>query len=95
MGRVSYRAPRRSLFERCGLRRRPPSAPSPSIPAQRPLPGIELVDARTHVRHTVDDAEAIRLGRDGKCIARCGVLVLVAGMTDPGRVACTKPGCYR
>lgn len=95
MGRVSHRAPRRSLLERCGLRRRPPSAPSVSIPMQRRAPGIELVDAQTRVLHTVDDDELIKAGREGKCRSRCGVLVLVASMTDPGRIRCTKPACYR
>jgi hypothetical protein len=96
MGRISHRAPRRSLLERCGLRRRPRTTPAPSasIPAQRRSPGIELVDAQTHVRHTADDAELIKAGREGKCRSRCGVLVLVASMTDPGRIRCTKPACY-
>jgi len=79
----------------CLRRRRPRAVESASVvvPAQR-RPGIELVDAQTRVLHTVDEAEVVKAGREGKCWSRCGVEVLVASMTDPGRIRCTKPACY-
>jgi hypothetical protein len=58
-----------------------------------PLITIELVDSRTEVAHRVtDEAFADRL--DGGCYrAVCGMLVLPASLTAPGRSHC--PACER
>jgi hypothetical protein len=84
-----HRAPRPSLLERCGLRRRR----VPLIPAQR-QPGIELVDARTRVVHRVSDDELVAVSRKGSCWALCGAFVLVASIADPGRSRCGAGSCF-
>jgi hypothetical protein len=58
-----------------------------------PLLTIELVDSRTEVAHRVsDEAFADRL--EGGCYrAVCGMLVLPASLTAPGRGHC--PACER
>lgn len=69
---------------------RPHRLPKAGIPAPR-RPGIELVDARTRVAHQVSPEE-LRAGRaQGNYQARCGVRLLVASLTDPGRGRCR--GC--
>ncbi|MDQ3764947.1 MAG: hypothetical protein M3460_26580 [Actinomycetota bacterium] len=69
---------------------RPARAPR----ATAPLVTIELVDSRTEVAHRVTD-EAFTTGRraGGRYRAVCGVLVLPASLTAPGRGHC--PACER
>ncbi|MGH3765367.1 MAG: hypothetical protein ACRDS0_06975 [Pseudonocardiaceae bacterium] len=60
------------------------------IPVPR-RPGIELVDGITQVRHRVS-SDALHAGRQrGDYVALCGVRLLAASLTDPGRGQC--PGC--
>lgn len=61
---------------------------SPASPA--PVPSIELVDGRTRVAHRVtsDELLAGRLA-GGVCTALCGVRVVAASLTDPGRDRCS------
>jgi hypothetical protein len=64
-------------------------AASTTVPARR-RPNIELVDASTQVAHRVT-SEQLVLGcrTDGSCTALCGVRVLAASLTDPGRRRCS------
>jgi hypothetical protein len=81
---TSHRRPSR-LARVFGSRR----AASTTVPAQR-RPSIELVDASTRVAHRVT-SEQLVLGcrTDGSCTALCGVRVLAASLTDPGRRHCS------
>lgn len=78
-------APDRSWWRTVGARLRyPPTAP---VPGPR-LPSIELVDARTRVAHRVSP-DLMRAGRaQGEYEALCGVRLLVASLSDPGRGRC-------
>lgn len=60
--------------------------PRPSID-----PYIELVDGLTRVSHRVTSEELLA-GRlpGGFCTALCGVRVLAASLTDPGRSRCPE-----
>jgi hypothetical protein len=53
--------------------------------------GIELVDARTRVAHQVSPEELGAGRARGDYQALCGVRVLAASLTDPGRGRCA--GC--
>jgi hypothetical protein len=61
--------------------------------SQRPGigPSIELVDGLTRVSHRVTSEELLA-GRlpGGSCTALCGVRVLAASLTDPGRGRCPE-----
>ena len=64
-------------------------SPKAAIPPPR-RPGIELVDARTRVAHQVSPDE-LRAGRArGDYQALCGVRLLAASLTDPGRGRCRE-----
>lgn len=65
----------------------------PKAPVSRPrLPSIELVDARTRVAHQVSP-EVLLAGRArGEYEALCGVRLLAASLTEPGRGQC-EPCC--
>lgn len=76
---------RPGLLERLGLHR-----PRPVVPAQRRLPGIELVHAHTKLTHLVSDDALVEGSRAGRCWAMCGEFVLVGSMMDPGRGRCGK-----
>jgi hypothetical protein len=55
-----------------------------------PVPGIELVDARTRMAHQVSPEE-LRAGRArGDYQARCGARLLAASLTDPGCGQCPE-----
>lgn len=63
---------------------------NPIVPVPR-QPGIEIVDALTRVTHRVS-SDALLPGRlAGTYQALCGVRLLAASLTDPGRGRCT--GC--
>jgi hypothetical protein len=52
--------------------------------------GIELVDAQSGVTHRVS-LDGLQAGRaHGDYKALCGVRLLAASLTDPGRSRCTK-----
>ena len=60
------------------------------IPGQRGQRSVGIIDARTHVEHLVSD-ESARAHRDrGHYLALCGVTVLAASLTDPGRGRCQE-----
>ena len=59
------------------------------IPARR-RPAIELVDARTRITHRVTGDELLAGRRCGDYQALCGMRVLGASLTDPGRGRCTE-----
>jgi hypothetical protein len=60
------------------------------IPAQRGQWPVGIIDARTRVEHLVSD-ESARAHRDrGHYLALCGVTVLAASLTDPGRGRCRE-----
>lgn len=59
------------------------------LPAPR-QPGIEIVDALTRVTHRVS-SDALLPGRlAGTYQALCGVRLLAASLTEPGRGRCTE-----
>ena len=60
-----------------------------TIPAQR-RPGIELVDSRTQIMHRVTGDELLAGRRSGDYQALCGMRVLSASLTDPGRGRCAE-----
>ncbi|HKR50993.1 MAG TPA: hypothetical protein VJT72_15690 [Pseudonocardiaceae bacterium] len=68
--------------------------PAPDPVATAPLFAMELVDSRTEITHRVTD-EAFTAGRraEGRYKVLCGVLVLPANLTTPGRGYC--PACER
>jgi hypothetical protein len=63
-----------------------------TIPVQR-RPGIKLVDACTRVTHRVTSDELLAGRRSGDYQALCGVRLLSASLTEPGRGRC--PECAR
>lgn len=78
---TSHRRP--GLLERLRSRRRATASEG------RPRPSIELVDGPTRVAHRVTSEELVTLHRvGGSCRALCGVIVVAASMTDPGRSRC-------
>lgn len=64
-----------------------------SIPAQREVRPMGLIDARTRVEHLVSDESAAVHRYAGCYVAKCGVVVLAASLTDPGRGRCAE--CVR
>jgi len=60
-----------------------------TILAQR-RPGIELVDVHTRMAHRVSPDELLAGRRSGDYQALCGMRVLGASLTDPGRGRCTE-----
>jgi hypothetical protein len=74
-----------------GRHRRQVRAMQARIQEQRP--GIEVVDSLTQVTHRVT-GDALLAGRlAGQYKALCGVRLLAASLTDPGRGLCTA--CVR
>lgn len=75
-------------------RRRTRRTPGGADDSAAPLLTIELVDSSTDIAHRVTD-EAFAAGRrdGGRYRALCGVLVLPASLTAPGRGHC--PACER
>jgi hypothetical protein len=61
------------------------------ISTTAPHPSIELVDGLTWISHHVTYEELLA-GRllGGSCTALCGVRVLAASLTDPGRGRCPE-----
>jgi hypothetical protein len=60
------------------------------IPGQRVQRPLGIIDARTHVEHLVSDESAIAHRHRGHYLALCGVTVLAASLTDPGRGRCQE-----
>lgn len=77
--------PDRAWWRTVGARLHPP--PNELVPGPR-LPGIELVDARTRVAHQVSPEELLAGRARGDYEALCGVRLLAASLTDPGRGRC-------
>ena len=59
------------------------------VPAPRPS-GIELVDVHTRVAHRVSPEELLAGRARGDYEALCGVRLLAASLTDPGRGQCPE-----
>jgi hypothetical protein len=59
------------------------------IPAQRRA-AIDLVDSRTQIMHRVTGDELLAGRRSADHQAFCGMRVLGASLTDPGRARCTE-----
>lgn len=59
------------------------------IPQQQrgPCP-VGITDARTHVEHLVSDESVAAHRHAGHYLALCGMTVLAASLTDPGRGWC-------
>lgn len=73
---------------------RPMGARLPRL-ARTPLPaprraGIELVDVHTRVTHQVSPEELFAGRARGDYEALCGVRLLAASLTDPGRSRCPE-----
>ena len=73
--------------------RHPRQTVQTQITAQRHPRPVGIIDARTHVEHLVDDESAIAHRHSGHYLALCGMTVLAASLTDPGRGRC--PQCTR
>lgn len=57
------------------------------IPTQRGPRAVGITDARTRVEHLMSDA-AMEHRHSGRYLALCGIEVLAASLTDPGRGQC-------
>lgn len=58
------------------------------LPEQRGPRPVGITDARTHLEHLVSD-QSVRTHRHaGQYPALCGMTVLAASLTDPGRGWC-------
>jgi hypothetical protein len=60
-----------------------------TIPAQCRA-AIDLVDSRTQIMHRVTGDELLAGRRTGDYQALCGMRVLAASLTDPGRGRCVE-----
>lgn len=58
----------------------------PILPA--PPPSVELVDGGTKVMHRVTTDELMAASKVGWCRALCGMRIVAASLTDPGRRRC-------
>ena len=61
--------------------------------AQRDLRVLGIIDAQTRVEHLVSDDSAMANRHSGMYLTLCGVKILAASLTDPGRGRC--PECAR
>ncbi len=52
-----------------------------------------ITDAQTHLEHLVTDESLAAHRHSGRFLALCGIEVLAASLTDPGRGRC--PECAR
>ena len=60
------------------------------IPGQRGQRPVGIIDARTHMEQLVSDESAMAHLHRGRYLALCGVTVLAASLTDPGRGRCQE-----
>jgi hypothetical protein len=51
---------------------------------------LGVIDARTQIEHLVSDESAMAHRHRGHYLALCGVTVLAASLTDPGRGRCEE-----
>jgi len=58
------------------------------VPQQRASRPVGIVDARTRVEHLVP-AEVVAVRRLSY-LTRCGVVIVAASLTDPGRGRCAE-----
>jgi hypothetical protein len=58
------------------------------VPGQRGTRPVGVTDARTRVEHLVRDESLVAQRHTGRFVAVCGVEVLAASLTDPGRDRC-------
>lgn len=74
-----------------GRHRRQPDAAYVRIPEQQSAPcRVRIIDAHTHIEHLVSE-ESVAAHRDaGHYLALCGLRVLAASLTDPGRGWCRE-----
>ncbi|MGH3766092.1 MAG: hypothetical protein ACRDTX_13250 [Pseudonocardiaceae bacterium] len=74
-----------------GRHRRRPDAAYVRIPEQQrgPCP-VGITDAHTHVEHLVSDESVAAHRHTGHYLALCGMTVLAASLTDPGRGWCRE-----
>jgi hypothetical protein len=63
---------------------------SVQIPAQRGPRAVGVIDARTRVEHLVTDESLAAHRRAGRYPAKCGVEILAASLTEPGRERCVQ-----
>ena len=49
---------------------------------------MEITDAHTHVEHLVSEESAMAHRHSGRYLALCGVQVVAASLTAPGREQC-------
>jgi hypothetical protein len=49
---------------------------------------VGITDARTRIEHLMTDAAAMEHRHVGRYLALCGIEVLAASLTDPGRGQC-------
>lgn len=68
-----------------------------NVPARMPVQGagraFGMIDARTRVEHVVLEESAAAHRQTGCYLAQCGVEVMAASLTEPGRGRC--PECAR
>lgn len=55
------------------------------VPAQRASRLVAVTDARTHVEHLVSQESVVAHRLSGRYSAVCGIEVLPASLTEPGR----------
>jgi len=60
------------------------------LPEQRGPRPVGMTDARTHVEHLVSDESMGTHRQAGHYRALCGMTVLAASLTDPGRGWCRE-----
>lgn len=60
------------------------------IPAARGPRLVGVTDARTHVEHLVSHESAMAHRQSGRYRALCGIEVVAASLTDPGRGRCQE-----
>lgn len=81
----------RAVSAVAGRHRRQPDAAYVRIPEHQRAPRrVRMIDAHTHIEHLVSE-ESLAAHRDeGHSLALCGVRVLAASLTDPGRGWCRE-----
>lgn len=60
------------------------------VPAQRGPRPLGITDAHTHVEHLMTDESAVAHRHSGRYLALCGIEVLAASLTAPGRRHCRR-----
>lgn len=55
------------------------------VPEQRGPRPLGITDAQTHLEHLVTDESLAAHRHSGRFLALCGIEVLAASLTDPGR----------